>query len=96
MKLTTSKLKQIIKEEYESIVAEAEIQNPFASDYIPSEKPEGQEFAEELMSLVKSIVKLGERHGKHIDDLESMVRKALDQASLGSKISLPQKENIHE
>ena len=92
MKITKDDLVKIIKEEYENIVTEAEIENPFASDYTPPEKPEGQEFAEELMSLARDIVRLGEKHNKHIDELEKMVRKALDQASMGSTTSLPQGE----
>ena len=92
MKLTASRLTKIIKEEYENYVSEAEIENPFAPNATPTEKPEGQDFAEELMFLVKSIVELGEKHGKNVDELENMVRKALDHASMGSTISLPQGE----
>tara|TARA_Y100001938_G_scaffold146795_1_gene226528 strand:+ start:6649 stop:6933 length:285 start_codon:yes stop_codon:yes gene_type:complete len=92
MKITKDDLAKIIKEECERYISEANIENPFAPNETTPEKPQGQEFAEELMSLVKSIIKLGEKHGKHIDEIENMVRKALDQASLGSTTSLPQGE----
>ncbi len=92
MKITTDDLTKIIKEEYEKYISEAEIENPFAPNAMPSEKPEGQDFTEDLMSLVKSIIKLGEKHGKSIDELENMVRKAMDHASMGSTTSLPQGE----
>ena len=92
MKISKQQIKNIIKEEIEGIYETEIIQNPFAPNAIPPEKPQGQDFAEDLMSLVKSIIKLGEKHGKHIDELESMVRKAMDHASMGSAISLPQGE----
>lgn len=67
MKLTTSKLKQIIKEEYERASSEIEKSN------------EADKLHEQLRPLVEKMVKIADKQGKAYSEITEEIAEFLNQ-----------------